>query len=72
MLEIEELMEETVVHKSFGKGVVKSANVNYLEVDFPGKNKKSTFAYPLCFDGFLTLENEENRQKCRKPWSNGR
>lgn len=61
MLNMEKLVEETVVHKSFGTGVVRGADDKYLEVEFPEKNKKSTFVYPLCFDGFLMLVNEEKQ-----------
>ena len=66
MLEIEKLVEETVVHKSFGTGIIKEVDGKYLKIDFPEKNKKSTFAYPLCFDGFLMLENEEKQAEMQK------
>ena len=66
MLEIEKLVEETVIHKSFGAGIIKEVDGKYLKIDFPEKNKKSTFAYPLCFDGFLMLENEETQAEMQK------
>ena len=59
MLEIEKLLNRTVIHKVFGRGVVCAADDKHLEVEFPEKNKKSKFAYPSCFDGFLSLEGSE-------------
>ena len=66
MLEIEKLVEETVVHKLFGTGIIRSVDDKYLEIDFPERNKKSKFVYPSCFNGFLTLENEEKRGEMQK------
>ncbi len=66
MLETENLLEETVVHKLFGAGIIRSAADKYLEVDFPKKNKRSKFVYPLCFNGFLMLENEGKRAEVQK------
>ena len=65
-MEIEKLVEETVAHKSFGAGIIKEVDGKYLKIDFPEKNKKSIFAYPLCFDGFLMLENEEKQTEMQK------
>lgn len=64
MLEIENLVEETVVHKLFGTGVIRRVNSRYLEVDFP--KKRSKFVYPSCFDGSLMLENEGKRAEVQK------
>lgn len=66
MLETENLVEEIVVHKSFGTGIIKCVDDKYLEVDFPKKNKKSKFVYPSCFAGFLMLENEEKQAEVQK------
>lgn len=55
MMEIEKLLNEAVIHKSFGKGVISGADSKYLQVDFSEKNKTSKFAYPSCFNGFLVL-----------------
>lgn len=59
MLAIEKLVNQVVVHKSFGKGIIRSVDEKHLEVEFIEKNKISKFAYPSCFRGFLLLENHE-------------
>ncbi|MCM1025404.1 MAG: hypothetical protein NC432_03150 [Roseburia sp.] len=61
-MEIKNLIEETVIHKAFGKGTIKEAYDNYLEVEFPGCGKRSKFSYPSCFDGFLRLEGGEKEK----------
>lgn len=59
MAEVQKLVSQTVIHKLFGKGIIISADEKYLEVDFAENSKISKFAYPSCFNGFLTLENTE-------------
>ena len=66
MLETKNLVEETVVHKLFGTGFIRSVDDKYLEVDFPKKNRKSKFVYPLCFNGFLMLENEGKQAEVQR------
>lgn len=66
MLKIENLVEETVVHKSFGTGIIRCVDDKYLEVDFLKKNKKSKFVYPSCFNGFLMLKNEEKQKEVQR------
>ena len=66
MLAIENLIEEKVIHKSFGTGIIRSVDDKYLEVDFPERNKKSKFSYPSCFNGFLTLENGQKQAEVQK------
>ncbi|MGN0424262.1 MAG: hypothetical protein ACI4FY_03015 [Acetatifactor sp.] len=56
-MDLEKLINQTVIHKSFGKGIIRSVDGNYLEVDFIGKGKVSKFPYPSCFYGFLLVEN---------------
>jgi hypothetical protein len=58
---IQELLNEIVIHKSFGIGIIKSIDDKYLQVEFIDKNKTSKFAYPACFNGFLTLKNGEKQ-----------
>ena len=60
-MEIKELIGETVVHKIFGQGIVEDAHDNYIEVFFSQKGKKSKFSYPSCFQGYLTLLEEEKK-----------
>ncbi|MGN1176628.1 MAG: hypothetical protein ACI4S1_14345 [Roseburia sp.] len=56
-MDLEKLVNQTVAHKSFGKGIIRSVDEKYLEVDFTEKGKVSKFPYPSCFHGFLTLED---------------
>ena len=51
--------EVLVIHKSFGKGIIRSVDEKYLEVDFMEKGKASKFSYPSCFNGFLSMEDNE-------------
>lgn len=56
-MEADKLINQAVVHKSFGKGIIRSLDEKYLEVDFAEKGKVSRFPYPFCFDVFLALED---------------
>ena len=56
-MDLEKLVNQTVIHKTFGKGIVRSADEKYLEVDFTEKGKVSKFSYPDCFYGFLIIED---------------
>lgn len=56
-MDLEKLVNQTVIHKSFGKGIIRSVDEKYLEVDFIEKGKVSKFPYPGCFHGFLTIED---------------
>lgn len=58
-MDLEKLVNRTVIHKSFGKGIIRSVDGKYLEVDFMEKGKVSKFPYPSCFNGFLTMEDYE-------------
>lgn len=56
-MDLEKLVNQTVIHKSYGKGIIHNVDENYLEVDFIEKGKVSKFPYPSCFNGFLDLED---------------
>ena len=56
-MDLEKLVNQTVIHKSFGKGIILSVDKKYLEVEFIEKGKVSRFLYPDCFYGFLTIED---------------
>lgn len=56
-MDLEKLVNQTVIHKSFGKGIIRSVDKKYLEVEFIEKGKVSRFLYPDCFYGFLTIED---------------
>lgn len=62
VVESKDLIKETVIHKAFGKGVIRNAYGKILEIDFPQYGKHSKFIYPSCFDGFLRLEKEEKEK----------
>ena len=51
-MKIEEIIGETVIHKSFGNGIIREAHDKYLEVEFSEKKKQCKFMYPSCFDGY--------------------
>lgn len=56
-MDLEKLVNQTVIHKNFGSGIIRSVDEKYLEVDFTEREKISKFSYPSCFHGFLTLED---------------
>lgn len=56
-MDLEKLVNQTVIHISFEKGIIRSVDEKYLEVDFIEKGKVSKFPYPGCFHGFLTIED---------------
>lgn len=56
-MDFEKLVNQTVTHKVFGKGNIRSVDEKYLEVDFMKTGKVSKFPYPSCFHGFLTVED---------------
>lgn len=58
-MDLEKLVNRTVIHKSYGKGIIRSVDEKYLQVDFVEKGKESKFPYPSCFNGFLTMEDYE-------------
>lgn len=66
MIEANKLINQTVIHKSFGKGIICSVDEKYLVVDFRKKSKLSKFVYPSCFDGFLILENSKLKLEVEK------
>lgn len=38
-MDLEKLVNQTVIHKSYGKGIIHNVGEKYLEVDFAGKRK---------------------------------
>ena len=58
-MDLEKLVNQTVIHLFYGEGIIRNADEKYLEVDFKGKGKISKFPYPSCFDGFLDLEDSD-------------
>ena len=64
-LTLEELQElvlnEEVIHKKFGNGIVSEYQDNLVVIDFAGSIHR--FPFPACFAGFVKVENEEIQQK---------
>ena len=65
-MEAAKLVNSIVIHKLFGKGIIRSVDEKYIEVDFVEKNRLGKFAYPSCFQEFLTLENAKLHEKMQK------
>lgn len=62
-MKIESLIGETMIHNSFGAGIIREVHENYLEVDFAEKKKQCKFLYPSCFDGYARLENKAKQRR---------
>lgn len=38
-MDLEKLVNQTVIHQFYGKGIIRNVDEKYLEVDFKGKGK---------------------------------
>ncbi len=56
-MDSKKLVNQTVMHKTLGNGIIRSADEEHLEIYFTEKGKISKFSYPSCFYGFLTVED---------------
>ena len=54
------LLNEVVVHRLYGEGVVEKAVENRIEVVFEN-TKRCIFIVPSCFDKFLKLKGEDKQ-----------
>lgn len=54
-MEIGMLLDENVVHKSFGKGVINSADGKYLDVEFFKGNKKKQISISIMYSGLFEI-----------------
>lgn len=59
-MQVESLLNEVVVHRLYGEGIIKSAEGNYIEVIFED-TKKCKFLVPSCFDKFLRLKGDDKQ-----------
>ena len=57
------LLNQAVIHGSYGRGIITGTEEKYIEVDFPNAGKKCRFCYPSCFHGFLKLEKTEMQEE---------
>ena len=46
-MDLEKLVNQTVIHTSFGKGIIRSVDKKYLEVDFVAMDQKRTIYYQV-------------------------
>lgn len=59
-MRITDLVNQRVSHKNFGSGIICNTDKNmYLSVKFEGKKEPCKFAYPQCFYGYLTFEDNQ-------------
>lgn len=56
-MKISDLIEEKIVHKVYGKGIIKSIENDYVNASFEN-GKESRFSFPSCFDTFIKLDDE--------------
>lgn len=61
----EELLNEKVIHKTYGKGFIKAVDGYYIEVEFES-GKISQFVVPTCFDRFIKLADEEKNEQVQR------
>lgn len=62
-LELSELKDRCVKHVKYGTGVIKEIEGKHLTVFFDGEDKTCSFIYPVCFDKFLKLEDQDISEK---------
>ena len=58
---MEDLLNEVVIHKTFGKGKIQVVKEGYIQVQFE-KGKTSKFLVPSCFDKFLTMADKKKQE----------
>jgi len=51
------LINKKVAHNSFGEGVITNVTDKYVTVEF--ENEEKTFQYPICFDLFLKILDQD-------------
>ena len=64
-MKISDLIDEQIVHKVYGKGIITSIEDDYLNATFEN-GKDSKFSFPSCFDKFINLANEEKQQELQQ------
>ena len=62
-MESNSLLNQAVIHRSYGRGIITGTEEKYIEVDFPDAGKQCRFCYPSCFHGFLKLEKTEMQEE---------
>ena len=54
-----DLINEPVIHRTFGKGRITSLADGYMEITFSSENSSKKFRYPEAFEQFLTAVGTE-------------
>lgn len=62
-MEMAKLINQKVMHKAFGEGIIIEADDSHLKVEFANAGKVSKFAYPSCFNNFLKMQDEDLQQE---------
>ena len=60
------LIGEVVKHKAFGKGVITEFSNSNVTILFENGSLEKKFVYPIAFESFLKLENEELQNKVKE------
>lgn len=64
-MKISDLIDEQIFHGVYGKGIIKSIEDNYLNAAFDD-GKESSFSFPVCFDRFIKLTDEDKQQELQQ------
>lgn len=54
---MQSLIDQKVIHKKFGEGVIVQENPEKVKVQFSGIKEPKAFLFPVSFEKFLTLDN---------------
>lgn len=61
-MDISYLIGESVNHITYGRGLIKTIEEDYLYIIFDNE-KESKFSFPLCFDKFVKLADDNKQQE---------
>ena len=61
-MQVETLLNEIVVHRLYGEGIIEAVDGNRITVVFED-TKKCTFLVPSCFDKFLRLKGDDKQDE---------
>lgn len=57
------MLNQAVKHRAFGGGIVQNVDEQHITVIFDKDKTSRVFAYPSCFDGFLSVENAKLQEQ---------
>lgn len=64
-MDFNKFVNEEIIHKVYGAGIIESSEDGYINVSF-SENKKCKFSVPSCFDKFIKLTDESKQQEVEK------